>query len=87
MCEHVDGQHGCQAPERPNHSSATRSYQLTRSQSKQTGRRSGRHHYAALHAVCLDPVWGPLLSADSNELPWVLFYRRPASRGWGVGRG
>lgn len=22
-------------------------------------------------AVCPDPVWGPLLSVDSNELPWV----------------
>lgn len=88
MYEHVDVQHGCQAPERPNQSSATHSDQLTCSQSKQTWRRSGRHHYAAQRAVCPDPVWGPLLSADSNELPWVPFYRRPASWGWGrEGRG
>lgn len=77
MCQGARVQHGHQVPERPNHSAAARSDQLTRSRSKQTQRRSGRHHYAAQRAVCPDPVWGPLLSADSNELPWVLFYRRP----------
>lgn len=81
-CEHADVQHGCQAAEQPNQSSATCSVQVTCRQSKQTWRRRGRHHYAAQHAVCPDPVWGPLVSADSNELPWVPFYRHPASWGW-----
>lgn len=81
--EHVGVQHGCQVPEWAHPSSAIRSDQLTCSQSKQTWRRSGRHHYAAKHAVCPDPVWGPLLSADSNELPWVQIYRHPAPQ-WGA---
>lgn len=81
--ERAGVQHGCQVPEWAHPSSAIRSDQLTCSQSKQTWRRSGRHHYAAKHAVCPDPVWGPLLSADSNELPWVQIYRHPAPQ-WGA---
>lgn len=56
MCECARVQHGCRAPERPYHSAAARSDQQTRRQSEPTGRRSGRHHYAAQRAVCPDPA-------------------------------
>ena len=88
MCECVDVQHGCQAPERPNHSSATRADQLTRSQSRQTWRGSGRHHYAAQRAVCPDPVWGPLLSLILMSSPGFRFTgaQRPCVGGGGCQR-
>lgn len=62
---------GCQVPVQSNRSCAVGPHELTCSQ-KQRDMKTERKASlcSTCGTVCLDPVWGLRLSADSNELPW-----------------